>query len=439
VIRRDATTGKHPAENPLIGCIADDFTGATDLSGLLRRSGMSVVQCFGIPNQGSASDPARARALVSGYDAIVVALKTRSIPADAACEQSCDAARWLQSLGSRRFFFKYCSTFDSTDRGNIGPVAEALMELLGVRQTIFCPSFPENGRTVYHGHLFVGDRLLHESGMQHHPLNPMTDANLVRVLSAQSNSRVGLLSASDLADSPLAVRSRLDSLPPLVIADATDDSQLGTIAHAVADHKLVTGGSAIAGQIADVLRARGEFDAMPNVDTTFPSGRAAVLSGSCSRATLEQIATFADSHPWLQLDVAAAAADHSVLERAKSWIGENFDRSPLLITTSTDPGTLQAVQAAVGRQRAAETAETLLSELAAYLVELGVRRLVVAGGETSGAVTQRLGFEAIRIGPEIAPGVPWTESLGEPRIALALKSGNFGSRDFFQDAIDLLQ
>ena len=414
---------------PLIGCVADDFTGATDLAGLLARSGMRVVQCFGIP-----ADPE----LVAGYDAIVVALKTRSIAAAEACRESCAAAQWLRSIGTTRFFFKYCSTFDSTPQGNIGVVAEALMELLQVKQTIFCPAFPENGRTVYCGHLFVGDRLLNESGMQDHPLNPMTDANLVRFLAAQSSREVGLLGIRKLTNSLQAIQQSLDQLPPLVIVDAINDSHLSAIAEAVADHTLVTGGSAIAGHIAKLLVARGEISSKPSEDDQpFVSGPAAVLAGSCSLATQNQVNAFSKQHPMLQLDVAKAATENSVLSAAKDWVSKNIDRGPVLISTTTDADSLERIRDQIGREQAAEVAESLLSELGAFLVQQGVERLVVAGGETSGAVTQRLGVQAIRIGPEIAPGVPWTESLGEPRIALALKSGNFGSEHFFQEAIDL--
>ncbi len=409
-------------KGPLIGCIADDFTGATDLAGLLARSGMRVVQCFGIPN-----DPG----LVAGYDAVVVALKSRSIPATEACRQSCETARWLRSIGTSRYFFKYCSTFDSTGEGNIGPVAEALMECLQVKQTIFCPAFPENGRTVYLGHLFVGDRLLNESGMQNHPLNPMTDADLVRFLAGQSQSPVGLLSLSTVASGAATIQSTLQQLPPLVIADAVDDSHLDTIAAAVVDHRLVTGGSAIAGCIAKVLVARGEISSQPNeASEPFVSGPAAVLAGSCSLATQEQVRTFAQRHAALQLDVAEAAGGEAVLTKAKHWIKEHAGNGPMLISTTADAVTLEQIRSRVGREQAAQVAENLLSELAAYLVELGVRRLVVAGGETAGAVTQRLGIEAIRIGPEIAPGVPWTESIGQPRLAPRLNRATSVPRSF---------
>ncbi|QDT08036.1 hypothetical protein K227x_64660 [Rubripirellula lacrimiformis] len=412
---------------PLIGCIADDFTGATDVAGLMRRSGMRVVQCFGIPQTPS---------LVDGFDAVVVALKSRSIDADLACQQSCDAAKWLQSIGTQRFFFKYCSTFDSTPAGNIGPVAEALMDCLDVPQTIFCPSFPENGRTVYQGHLFVGGSLLSESGMQHHPLNPMTDANLVRVLAGQSKQPVSLVTAprdGEVSDGTFA--RRLADAGPLVITDAIDNDDLAGIATTVADHRLVTGGSAIAGFIAQVLQDRREPTSV-TADIPIPSnGRSAVLAGSCSQATQAQVQEFVRDHPALTLDVERACRGEDVLGEAKRWVDDQSGDRPFLISSTVDPESLARIHAGHGRSEAAAVVESLLSELGFYLVQQGIRRLVVAGGETSGAIVERLGVEAIRIGDEIAPGVPWTESLGSPPIALALKSGNFGSTTFFRTAI----
>lgn len=415
---------------PLIGCIADDYTGATDLAGLLRRSGMRVVQCFGVPSQ---SD------LVDGFDAVVVALKTRSIPPVQAQEVSCDVARWLQSIGVTRFFFKYCSTFDSTSDGNIGPVAEALMESLEVEKTIFCPAFPENGRSVFNGYLFVGNQLLNECGMQNHPLNPMTDANLVRVLSAQAKQQVGLLDLNKLLCEDPQLQQHLDELPPLVVVDAVHDSHLEMLSQCVVDHRLVTGGSAIGGHIASALAKRGEFTPGSFSDDSFVRGPGAVLSGSCSRATQEQVQIYSANHPCLSLDIVAAVRDVEVAASfAKQWIDQHISSRPL-ITTTVDAESLREIQEEFGGERAAEVAEALLSDLGAYLVERhGVRQLVVAGGETSGAVTQKLGVQAIRIGPEIAPGVPWTESLGQAPIALALKSGNFGSPQFFAEAFDLL-
>lgn len=410
-------------KNPILGVIADDFTGATDVAGLIRRSGMSVVQCFGIPG-----DPA----LVGGFDVVVVALKSRSIPADQACKRSCEAAKWLESLGTRRFFFKYCSTFDSTGSGNIGPVAEALMDQLDVAQAIFCPSFPQNGRTVYRGHLFVGDQLLSECGMQHHPLNPMTDANLLRVLQDQSRRRVGLAGRPIQG---LAYADVLDGLEPLVIADAIDDQDLRVIAEAVVDHRLVTGGSAIAGMIAETLVSRGDASVDSRSAEPIGGGEAAVLAGSCSEATRAQVQEFVRDHAWLQLDVQMACDGQPVLDQARAWIASQPAGRPFLVSTTTSPEELGQIQSVHGRDRAASVAEHLLGEIGADLVSRGFGRLVIAGGETSGAIVERLGIEAIRIGDEIAPGVPWTESIGNPTVALALKSGNFGAETFFRDAL----
>ncbi|TWU56973.1 hypothetical protein Poly51_28930 [Rubripirellula tenax] len=414
---------------PLIGCIADDFTGATDVAGLMRRSGMRVVQCFGIPANAS---------LVAGFDAVVVALKSRSIAADQACHQSCDAARWLASIGTERFFFKYCSTFDSTPDGNIGPVAEALMDHLNVQQTIFCPSFPENRRTVFQGHLFVGDAMLNECGMQHHPLNPMTDANLVRVLAAQTQRAVGRV-GRPVAGNDFG--ATLAAAAPMVIVDAIDNDDLHAIAVAVAHHRLVTGGSAIAGHIADVLMKRRSSPRVDAGTVRTPAdatidGPAAVLAGSCSTATQAQVQDFARDHEHLTLDVVSACDGVDVLGAAKRWVDAQTSGRPVLISTTVDQETLAQIQQSSTRETAAAMAESMLAELGAYLVDHGIRRLVVAGGETSGAVVERLGIEAIEIGDEIAPGVPWTYSQGTPRVALALKSGNFGNATFFRTAID---
>lgn len=422
------TTPTSPA--PMIGCIADDFTGATDLAGLLARSGMRVVQCFGVP---------RDDRWQSDHHAIVVATKTRSVPAAEAVGESIRAAEWLESRGVSRFFFKYCSTFDSTDRGNIGPVAEGLMQHLETEQAIFCPAFPENGRTVYRGHLFVGDQLLHESGMQNHPLNPMTDANLVRVLAAQSRQSVSLLNVDVIERGPEAIRAAINHLDPLIVTDAIDNRQLKSLAQAVADDRLVTGGSALGGCIAEVLWDRTTCRQADDDDEAWiRGGPAAVLAGSCSLATQRQVKTFGERNAWLCLDVVSAANGPSVLENAKRWIDDRSDGdTPIMISTTTDASSLAAIQEQIGRQRAAEVAEAMLSELGEHLIGQGIRRLVVAGGETSGAVVNRLGIEAIRIGKEIVPGVPWTQSLGDKPVALALKSGNFGGDNFFQQALDL--
>jgi len=420
--------------NPILGCIADDFTGATDLAGTLATAGMRVVQLLNVPD---------AAFEVNDVDAVVVALKTRSIEPDDAVRQSLEALEWLVSHGAERFFFKYCSTFDSTDRGNIGPVAMAFLARLGARIAIACPAFPDNQRTVYQGHLFVGDRLLNESGMEHHPLNPMTDANLVRVLAKQASARVGLVPLATVATDAEAVGARLDALADdgasLAIADAVTNEDLHTLAEACAEMPLVTGGSGIAIGLPDAYRRRGWLiaeaspPALPRVE-----GASAVLAGSCSSMTLRQIEFMRARCPSLVLTPQEAVEDHDAVERTLSWAQSHLGAGPVMIYASEPPRQLMASQERFGREAAGKAVESALASIANGLVERGVRRLVVAGGETSGAVVQALGIRALRIGPLIDSGVPWTESAGEPRLALALKSGNFGGEDFFRRALEML-
>jgi uncharacterized protein YgbK (DUF1537 family) len=418
---------------PLLGCIADDFTGATDLGSLLVRGQMRCVQWLGIPSQLPATQE---------VDAIVVSLKSRSAPPEEAIRDSLDALYALQRAGCQRFFFKYCSTFDSTDRGNIGPVAEALGEALGAPQMIFCPAFPENGRTVYLGHLFVGGALLSESGMQHHPLNPMTDSNLVRVLHRQSRGPVGLVPCASVEQGPPSIRAQLAELHKqgirLVIADAVSDEHLAHWAEVAQEHPLVTGGSAIARHLARAYRRHGLLDNQPS-QPHLPrvKGLAAVLAGSCSRATQRQVAAFAAQRPVFPLDPRRLAAGESVVPEALDWAAQRLTEGPVLIASTAPPAEIQSVTQALGN-RAAELVEVAMGQIAAGLVQQGVRKLVVAGGETSGAVLRGIGVTSLRIGPQIDPGVPWTESLDEPRMALALKSGNFGEEDLFLRAFEML-
>jgi uncharacterized protein YgbK (DUF1537 family) len=422
---------------PLLGCIADDFTGATDLASNLVQAGMPTVQWLGVAGPPSTAGEAAA---------VVIALKTRSLASDEAVRQSLDALQALQAIGCRRFYFKYCSTFDSTDQGNIGPVAAALLDALGTQQTIFCPAFPENARTVFQGHLFVGDRPLNESGMERHPLNPMTDANLVRVLARQTSRRVGVLPYEVVRDGPTSIRSALTSLnasgAAFVIVDALDAEHLNALAAACAGMPLVTGGSGLATGLPAAYRASGLLTAgsvepqMPNI-----GGRTAILSGSCSSATQQQVAWMKSRCPSLLLDVARSIADREhVVEEAIRWAGDHDAGQPILIYSTTAPDEVAALQARYGREAAAGAIEAAFAEIAARLVaDCRVRRLIVAGGETSGAVVSKLGIRALRIGPRIAPGVPWTESISEQPLALALKSGNFGGPDFFPAAVEMLR
>lgn len=412
-----------------LGCIADDFTGATDLAGTLVKSGMSAVQLIGVP-EGNIP-PVEA-------DAGVVALKSRTIPAAEAVAQSIAALDWLRDQGCTQFFFKYCSTFDSTDDGNIGPVADALMAALDTEFTIFCPAFPANGRTIFKGYLFAGDVLLNESGMQDHPLTPMTDPNLVRVLQRQTKSKAGLVDHNTVGQGAGAVRAAFDSLKAdgvrMAVVDATNEADLMTIGAAANGMAMVTGGSGIAIGLPNNFKiADGAADQLPKVE-----GLSAVISGSCSRATQGQVANFMRNHPAFQIEPLKLAAGQDMAAAALEWALPKIADGPVLIYSTDQPGEVQAVQAEIGREAAGDMVEQALARVAAGLVEAGVRKLIVAGGETSGAVVGNLGVRGLRIGPEIDPGVPWTVSLGDPEIALALKSGNFGGPNFFEDAFGKL-
>jgi uncharacterized protein YgbK (DUF1537 family) len=415
----------------LLGAIADDFTGATDLANTLVRQGMRTVQLIDVP----AGPP---DATLDGVDAVVIALKSRTIRADDAVAQSLAALAWLQAAGVRQVLFKYCSTFDSTADGNIGPVAEALMDAMGVDFTIYCPAFPENGRTIFKGYLFVGDGLLSESGMRDHPLTPMRDANLVRVLAAQTTRPVGLVPLSAVLAGPAAIRSEFGRLElggtAHAVVDAVTDSHLHRLGEAVAGLKLITGGSGLAlGLPANfrrqgLLEELGEAAAVP----TAIEGAAAVLSGSCSVATLAQNAYMKARRPWFQLEPLELAKGDQPIAAALDWAASQLGHEPILISASAAPDAVRAAQDKLGRERAGALVEAALAKIARGLVERGVRRLIVAGGESSGAVVQALGITALRIGAQIDPGVPWTlASGGGPALALALKSGNFGGEDFF--------
>ena len=416
----------------ILGIIADDFTGATDIAGMLVKGGMRTIQTIGLPAQGTIPDD---------VDAVVVALKTRSIPAQDAITQSLGALKALQAAGCERFFFKYCSTFDSTDQGNIGPVGDALLDSLASRQAIYCPAFPENGRTIFFGHLFIGDLLLSDTHMRHHPLNPMTDSSLVRVLARQTKHKVGLVPLKQVQAGSATLRSALDKLAAEgvrhVIVDAVADTDLGIIGEAVGDDVLVSGGSGVALGLPAAYRRRSLLahksgaDALPRV-----GGASAVLAGSCSAATLGQIANFKGAH--LALDTDAICRGEPVSDKALIWAKDKLGNGPILLSASDKPEAVKALQSKYGVEKSSQAIERTMAALATGLVAAGVGRLVVAGGETSGAVVGALDVTALRIGPEIDPGVPWTASVGGKPLLLALKSGNFGAPDFFTKAFQRL-
>ena len=419
----------------LLGCIADDFTGATDLANTLVRAGMRTIQTIGNPGT---------RAIEGAPDAIVVALKSRTIPAAEAVAQSLAALAWLRAGGARQIYFKYCSTFDSTDAGNIGPVADALLDALGAHFTIACPAFPLNKRTIYLGHLHVGNALLSDSPMRDHPLTPMRDANLVRVLGRQTSRPVSLVAWPVVRRGADAIRADFARAAAegtgYAIVDAIEDDDLMSIGAACRDLALVTGGSGVAVGLPQNFRNQGLLAAnsaaavLPDV-----AGKAAVLAGSCSAATRAQIATMAITHQVVTLDPLSGGDAAALAARALAAVDADLAAGrPFAIASTADPAEVAAVQERIGREAAAALIEAAFAILARSLVLRGVRRLVVAGGETSGAVVQALGIEALTIGREIDPGVPWTVSNGTPRLALALKSGNFGATDFFLKSLAML-
>lgn len=417
----------------LLGCIADDFTGATDLAGLLARSGVKVSLRIGVP-----TEPPEDTAAFE-----VIALKCRTAPAPAAVSECRAALAWLQQAGAKRFFWKYCSTFDSTAEGNIGPVAEALMADLGVQQTIYCPAFPENGRAIFMGNLFVGQQPLAESPMKDHPLTPMQDSNLMRLLAPQVTGQTGLVDRLTVAKGAAAIGAALDDLKDEgvshVIMDAVADADLYEIATACRGMSLLTGGSALAMPLPKLYAQDGTLaEDAPKAARTKVGQGAIVLSGSCSAMTRAQVARYAETAPSYRLDPLVLVRDGAAA--AITWLREQPDDAAPIIFATAEPEDVRAAQAELGTARAGQVVEDALAELAVVARDHGARRFVVAGGETSGAVTQALGVSRLDIGAEIAPGVPWTycESAGQS-IALTLKSGNFGTEGFFADALAKLE
>lgn len=422
---------------PVLGAIADDFTGATDLCSTLVAGGLRTVQAIGVP-----------RGALPEADAVVIALKSRTIPAENAVARSLEALAWLRDAGARQILFKYCSTFDSTDAGNIGPVADALLDALDAPLTVFCPAFPTNRRTVYKGHLFVGDVLLSDSGMRDHPLTPMRDASLVRVLGRQTPHRVGLVPVETVEAGAAAVRAALDALAAATtrhaVLDALTDRHLLILGEALADLPLVTGGSGIALGLPENFRRTGLAGAAGGPAVHPVDGAAAVIAGSCSEATRAQVAAMATSRPAFRVE-PDAAVDGSAARDALAWAGDRLGTEPLLFYSSADPDAVRATQDRHGRDAAGAAVERAMGTIAEGIVTRGARRLVVAGGETAGAVVSALGVTALEIGREIDPGVPWTYAVGgmasapgAGRLALALKSGNFGADDFFTRAFEAL-
>ncbi|NWB90453.1 3-oxo-tetronate kinase [Pseudomonas agarici] len=418
---------------PLLGCIADDFTGATDLANMLVRGGMRTVQSIGIPGADVAGQ--------LDADALVIALKSRTLPAADAVREALEALRWLRERGCEQIFFKYCSTFDSTAAGNIGPVSEALLEALDSDFALACPAFPENGRTVFRGHLFVHDQLLSESGMQHHPLTPMTDANLVRVLQSQSQHKVGLLRYDTVSKGVESIRQRMAQLRAegvrLAIADALSDADLYALGQACADLPLLTGGSGLALGLPDNFRRAGKLRAVDAARLPAVEGGEVVLAGSASHATNGQVATWLQAgRPSFRVDPLALAAGEPVIEQALVFTAARTET--VLIYATSPPDEVKTVQRKLGTERAGNMIEQAMGKIASGLHASGVRRFVIAGGETSGAVVQALNIRLLQIGAQIDPGVPACVSTPGDPLALALKSGNFGGPDFFAKALKQL-
>ncbi len=417
----------------ILGCIADDYTGATDLASMLARSGVPVSLRMGVPDRHAGP----------GSAIEVIALKCRNAPVQEAVDECLEAFEWLQAAGASRFFWKYCSTFDSTAKGNIGPVAEALMAELKTKQTIYCPAFPENGRSIYMGNLFIGEQPLGESPMKDHPLTPMCDSNLMRLLQPQVSAKVGLANRLVVARGVDALRTRMAELRTKsvahVVVDAVSDTDLETIAEACHDMPLLTGGSAVAAPLPSLYLRDGALKTTAkNTKPRVIGAGSIVLSGSCSSMTQKQVAAYLKVAKGFRIDPVSIAENG--LGAAQKWLAEQDPNAAKIIYATATPDAVRKVQDALGIAAASDITEAALASLALQARTQGVRRFVVAGGETSGAITQALGVNAMAIGREIVPGVPWMycTSAGAD-IALTLKSGNFGGVDFFTQAFEEIE
>lgn len=409
----------------LLGCIGDDFTGSSDIANTLSKGGMKVTQYTGIPNEPALPD----------VEAGVVSLKSRTIPVDEAISQSLDAAKWLLDQGCEQIFFKYCSTFDSTPEGNIGPVAEALAKYLKEDQVIFCPAFPATGRSIYQGHLFVNDTLLSESGMKDHPLTPMTDSDLRRWLQQQTKWNVKHIGHSLVKTGSDAVQEQMNnSAPAFYIADAIEDNDLTVLGRAAKDRKLLTGGSGLALGLPQNFRAAGKINQVKS-EWQKIDGKSVILSGSCSIATRGQVAKFMQTNPSFEITAEYVFSQEVTAMGICDWI-ESQEKTPL-VYSSADPKIVKAAQEKFGTDIIAEKIEGLMGAIATEMVKRSAKCIICAGGETSGAIVTALEVSAMEIGPEIAPGVPALKDVDRD-LVLALKSGNFGGEEFFQDALNVL-
>lgn len=409
----------------LLGCIGDDFTGSSDIANTLAKGGMAVTQYNGVPDHPAANT----------VEAGVVSLKSRTIAKEEAIEQSLEAAKWLVDQGCTQIFLKYCSTFDSTPEGNIGPVADALGHFLGEEQIIFCPAFPVTGRSIYKGHLFVNGEPLHESGMRHHPLTPMTDSNLCRWLAMQTEHDVKLLPFDVVHQGGETIRDFMNKQGQgCYVADAILDEHLVSLGQALSEKKLLTGGSGLALGLPENFRQAGKIG-KTQANWQGVQGQGVVLSGSCSIATRKQVNVYKEHNSALEISAENVVDGTHTSDSVCKWvIGQS---GTPLVYSSADPSVVDAAQEKYGREFIAEKIETLFSELALKLFENGITRIVSAGGETSGAIVTGLAINSMQLGPEIDPGVPALKD-SDRNLVVALKSGNFGGDDFFEKALKVL-
>lgn len=420
----------------LLGCIADDFTGASDVASFLVESGMSTVVMSGVPENEFVD--------LNGVDAVVIALKSRTEPVHKAVGDSLAAASYLSELGCTQYYFKYCSTFDSTPKGNIGPVLDALMEFFKCQHSVVCPALPVNGRTVYNGHLFVNGKLLNQSGMEFHPLTPMTDSNVVNLLKAQSKGEVSLVPLDIISQGPIAILNELDKLSACstyTVTDAINMNEVYSISRACRDFKLISGGSGLAIGLAQNFKDKGhDLNGVSNKDFFKVNGGTAILSGSCSRQTRLQVKKFKNDFDSIQLDPIQIEHGAQTLDSVTDLFFEKSKNGsvPVLIYATAEPEVVNRYKSILGDEHASKLLESFMSELVANLAFLGIKKFISAGGETSGAIVQALNVNAFRIGLPIDPGVPKVQSNCKNGYLLALKSGNFGSDDFFIKAFKVL-
>ncbi|MEZ5924081.1 MAG: four-carbon acid sugar kinase family protein [Hyphomicrobiaceae bacterium] len=411
----------------LLGAIADDLTGGIELASMLVAQGVRTG--FGI---------GPAASLVEDAEAQVIALKTRVIPADEAVTAVLGGAERLITRGARQVFFKYCATFDSTPAGNIGPCAEALIDRLDAHRALFCPALCETGRTVYQGHMFGGSTLLSDSPKRFDPLTPMTDSNLVRVLQAQSRQKVGLIDHSIVEAGPEAIRYRSEQLAAegatLQIVDTLNENHLAAIADAAAGMPLLTGNSSVAAHLPACWRRSGDLQATAPIMLAGVDGPGAVIAGSVAEQTRQQLAVFGTHHPVLTLHLERAFAGDDLVGEAMTFARQCMRQCrDFAISTAVPQAAVDQLQTRFGRAETAAQAEFILSTLAHRFVhELGVRRIVVAGGETSGAVVAALGLTRLEVGPYLGLGMSRAITRTEPILGLSLKSGKLGSLDVFE-------